>query len=132
MIMKKYLSVVFILLFAFGCKKGNNVKPTGLTGAWELRSDYGGFAGGTRTYPPGNGTILQFNADSTFISYYKFQLGDHGTYQVVKNGIALGQQKFDGLYYNHNTYGTEIQLKGDTLTLGLDFDDMIATEYVRR
>jgi len=130
--MKKYLPVIFILLLAYSCKKGNTVKPTGLTGTWELRSDYGGIAGGTRTYPPGNGTTLQFNADSTYIRYYQFQFGDKGTYQVVKNGIALGQQRFDGLYYNHSTYGTEIALKGDTLTLGIDYDDMIASMYVRQ
>jgi len=131
--MKKYSAILCLLLFALGCKKGDAIKKTtGLTGIWELRKDYGGIAGGTRVYAPGNGTTLQFNADSTFISYNKFKLDYSGTYQVVLNGLIIGQQKFDALHYNHSPQSTEIAIKGDTLTLGIDYDDMIASVYIRQ
>ena len=55
MIMKNYLPIVFSLLFALGCKKGNVIPKAGLTGKWELRIASGGISGATRNYAAGNG-----------------------------------------------------------------------------
>lgn len=105
---------------------------TGIMGTWELRAQFGGIAGISNHYPPGNNHQLQLNSDSTFIYYENLAIVNQGTFKVVKDGIVIGTQKFDGIYYNYSLYGNAVQLTKDTLKIGLDFDDGIESDYVRK
>jgi hypothetical protein len=132
--MKKILFLAVLAVSILACKKENK-KPVSSTivGTWELRVEYGGIAGITNHYAPGNGHKLQLNVDSTFKFYENSTISSQGTFSIIKNSIDLGvgAPKLDGIYYNHNTVGQPIQLKADTLTIGIDFDDQIASVYVR-
>ena len=101
-------------------------------GTWELRQEVGGIAGINKTYPAGNGNRFIFNADSTFKLYHQSALTDQGTFKIIKNGIDYGSIKFDGIFFNHNTYGEPVERMTDTLTIGADIDDGIAAIYVRQ
>jgi len=129
--MKRTLLVTCLLIVA-GCKKTQNPTPRDIVGKWELSLEVGGIAGMTTHYAPGNGNILQLNADNTYQTYKQDSLLYHGTYQIIKNSITVSSDKFDGIYYDHGTSGQVIQLQGDTLTIGIDYDDRIAVSYIRR
>ena len=129
--MNRILLVICLLFLFEGCKKSQNPIPTGIVGNWELSLEVGGIVGITH-YAPGNGNILQLNADNTYQRFSQGSLTNHGTYQIIKNSIKIGTNKFDGIYYDHSTTGGMIQLQGDTLTIGMDYDDGIATSYIRQ
>jgi hypothetical protein len=131
--MKKPLFIVLILLIVLGCKKEKKTLPTpGLFGTWELRHGYGGIAGISVAYPPGNGQKIQFNADSTFKMFQQLNITNQGTFSIVKNGITVGQSKFDAIYFDHNTAGQIIEIKSDTLSMWNDFPDAMTSVYVKQ
>ena|ERR1700743_151712 len=129
--MKKYFFILFVLLVALGCKK-DKVKPTatGIVGNWELRRQTGGFIPFT-DLAPGNGTALQFNADSTFLQYQTFKLTNQGVYSVVENTASMTRMKYYILYFNHKPYNV-MDLRGDTLIIGTSITDGIASTYIRQ
>ena len=51
------------------CEKGGTVAP-GFFGKYELRRQYGGLYYRDSTYKAGNGTVYQFNSDSTYKLVY--------------------------------------------------------------
>ena len=130
--MNRILLVICLVFLFEGCKKSQNPIPTGIVGKWELRLEVGGIAGMTTHFAPGNGNTLQLNADNTYQAFWPGSTVYHGTFQIIKNSITIGANKFDGIYYDHNVTGEVIQLKGDTLTIGMDYDDGIATSYIRQ
>jgi hypothetical protein len=128
--MKKYISILFILAAAAGCKKDTQTQvATGLTGKWELTQEVGGFAP-TKIYTPGTGNSLQFSADSTFVQYQNAKVVRQGSYSVVKNGITFAGTTFDALYVNHKLWDM-MQLKTDTLVIGSSAADGLEDTYVR-
>jgi hypothetical protein len=132
--MKKLVVIAILSVVVHsGCKKGQqNPKSTGLIATWELRSEIGGIAGTHNVYQPGTGNILQLNADSTFASYRQFKLVSEGGFGIIKSAVLMGQTKYDLIFFNNNMASGAIQLKGDTLIIGMDFDDGIASTYVRK
>jgi hypothetical protein len=134
--MKKIFILMVIGVFAFGCKKENKTpvpsNNTKITGNWELRLNYGGIAGITTHYSAGTGPQLQLNSDSTFLMRNQSTVTNHGTFSIVKQGITLGTTKYDAIYFNHSSNGEIIQLKPDTLTIGIDYDDGFASVYIRK
>jgi len=132
--MKRYLPLLLVLIMAISCKKDKNEQPvqasTGLAGKWELRRESGGLAA-DRIYAAGNGTTLQFNADSSFTQYTTFQLTNQGVYSVVEQTAGMPQFKFLVLYLNHNLYNG-IDLRPDTLIIGNTASDGIAYTYLRQ
>jgi len=130
--MKKILFIICLVIIIVGCKKSQNPTPQDIVGKWELTLEVGGIAGITNHYQPGNGNILQLNADNTYQTFTQGSLVYHGVYQIIKSSITIGANKFDGIYYDHNTTGEVIQLQGDTLTIGMDYDDGIAASYIRQ
>ena len=132
--MKKIFILILIGAFAFGCKKEKKTPAISsqITGNWELRLNYGGIAGTTTNYPAGTGPQLQLNTDSTFVMRNQSSITNQGTFSIVKNGITLGTTKYDAIYFNHSTNGDVIQLKSDTLTIGMDYDDGFASVYIRK
>jgi hypothetical protein len=130
MIMKKYLAIGLVLVFAAGCKKDQPIqKVTGLVGKWELRIEMGGF-GPNKTYPAGTGNTIQFNADSTFVQYQNFGIVRQGSYSLRIATDPTGRYSFDELYYNNKIWNS-VQLKPDTLIIGTSAFDGIADMYLR-
>jgi hypothetical protein len=127
-------SVFILLTIAFAsCKKADlPVGSTGYNGTFELRARYGGIAGINEKYAPGNKNIFQLDADNTYKIFVNGDLDTQGTFHIKKNADTLYNVIYDRIYYNDdNTYGTEIRLHGDTLTLGTDITDNIAADYKR-
>ncbi len=130
---KKILLATFLLIAAFGCKKEQNRTPgSGLTGTWELRQSAGGFTGTVTKYPAGNGRLLKLNSDSTYEQFTSFKSVAKGFFNVVKNGITLGNDKFDAIYFNGNPVQETLRLNADTLRIGLDYDDGVEAMYIRQ
>ncbi|MDB5157722.1 MAG: hypothetical protein JWR50_2429 [Mucilaginibacter sp.] len=73
-----FLATICILA---GCKK-TATPPGGIIGKWELRKSYGGFAYHDSTFLAGNGTIYQFNPDSSYRFYIKNKLTKQGTFHT--------------------------------------------------
>ncbi|TFF36901.1 hypothetical protein [Mucilaginibacter psychrotolerans] len=120
-----------IIVFA-SCKKADMpVTSTGYTGTFELRARHGGIAGINEKYEAGNKNILQLNADSTYRMFVKGAQTSAGRFRLKKNAYTYGNIVYDWIYYDADTYGTEVRLHGDTLTLGTDITDNIATDYKR-
>lgn len=130
--MKRFLYIIFLVAIIAACKKSQNPTPRDIVGKWELSLEVGGIAGTTTHYAAGNGNILQLNADNTYQAFWPGSLVYHGTFQIIKGSVMIGTNKFDGIYYDHNSSGQVIQLRGDTLTIGMDYDDGIATSYLRQ
>jgi len=129
--MKNLLLIIFALVIIAGCKKAEKVVlPRGIIGTWELRTIYGI---GVLNFPPGNGNTLQFNQDSTYISSQPPNANTNGVFHVVKNGITLGQTKYDELYYNNSKPGQIMELQNDTLALAppIQGADVGAAVFIR-
>jgi hypothetical protein len=106
---KFFLSVVFVGMLAWSCKKDSaNIQPkaatpTVLTGTWELRrNDFPQERGALLDYPPGNGNITIF-FDTTFINYYVgygpdsgINFVDSGTYYIKELPNSNPQLVIDG------------------------------------
>ena len=125
--MKKALLLIFAAATLFACKK-EHIVSKGYTGTFELRARYGGLAGISEKYDPGNGNIVQFNTDSTFKSYTGGKLTNQGAFSIRKGP----QTTTDRIYFNDDPqYGQDIVLNKDTLTIGTSVTDNIAVVYVR-
>jgi hypothetical protein len=129
--MKTLLALVFLIVFAEGCKKDSSGGIT-ITGTWELRMTSGTIAGVTKTYPPGNGSLVQFNTNSTYKFFTNNQQSSQGTYKIVKNGATIGGQVYDGLLYDDRNPADFVVLKADSLTIGDTFPDGVTSSYVRQ
>jgi hypothetical protein len=81
---------------------------------WELRELVGGIAG-IITYQPGNGNIVEFKSDNSFVRSQKGNVISSGTYKLQ---IKLEKDQYR-LIYQTDTYiqTQDITLKGDTLVL---------------
>src|SRR3569833_4648776 len=78
--MKRFVLIFLIAVVVSACKK-TNVTP-GLYGKWELRHRMGSIAGFDSTYAAGNGRILQYKPDSTYLQYNKGQLVTQGKFHI--------------------------------------------------
>jgi len=127
-------STLLLLLLAFtmsGCKK-DNTHPNTINGTWELRAWSGTIAGISKTYPPGNGSLIQFNADNTYKFFANFQESNHGIYKIVKNGINMGSRIYDALYYDNSASADFVVLNVDSLTIGNTYPDGVTSLYLRQ
>jgi hypothetical protein len=115
--MKNLLLTTFATtIILIGCKKAEKVVlPKGILGTWELRI-IDGIA--IINLAPGNGYLLQFNQDSTYINSQPLKTSSRGVFRIVKNAITVGQIKYDELFYDNSKSGQIIQLQHDTLGLG--------------
>ena len=130
---------IFLVILAFGslaaCKK-NKVTPTvNIVGKWELHRRYGGNINPPdTTFQAGNGTILQFNADSTYKSYNQGTLIGSGTFRILRNAYKMDGQVYDELYFINNTdYTMEfpdiVRMSGNMLTITPVIPDAATLEY---
>ncbi len=129
----KATSLIFLIAAVFciaSCKKGG-VAPSGITGKWELRRSYGGFAYHDSVYPAGSGNMYQFNSNGTYSSFTQGQLTAHGKFVFKKDGIQWSGTTFDEILFDGNTDGQLVTLKDTVLTFGTTITDGIATDYVK-
>jgi len=126
-----FAAALMISFCLASCKKGN-VKPTGLFGSWELRGQSGTIAGYIKTFPSGNGYILQFNSDSTYQYSHKDTIGGHGPFRIIKNNISFAGATYDGIYFNGSPSGDFIIQKTDSLTIGNTYADGVTSVYVKK
>ena len=136
--MKRIAFVLFVAVIAAGCGKDKIVKKTipatstALFAKWELWYQDGGLQPGV-SFAPGNGNIVQFNADSTYVFYQKGIITKQGTFHVQENSYSLGiNGKVDYIYYDHNATGEVLQLKKDTLIIGTNIADGLASIYLKK
>jgi len=125
------LAAAAIVFFAVSCKKGNEPLNTNLFGKWEARRVYGG-----NIYPPdstyavGNGNIMQFNTDSTYIHYINNKPSNQGAFHIRRNGFKINQAVYDEIYFDSDTsFKSLISLNNSTLTIKPLIPDIATTDY---
>src|SRR4051812_25934835 len=95
-----------------------------------IRRLYGGLYWRDTTYGLGNGTLYQFNSDSTFKYFVKGKLIDSGVFHIYKKAATLGgSERFDMILFNNDTYGEVFILAGTKFTIGTTVTDGIARDY---
>ncbi|HTK19508.1 MAG TPA: hypothetical protein VL442_08350 [Mucilaginibacter sp.] len=126
--MRTILLLTLLVICALACKKSEPIQP-GLFGKWEIHRRYGSIAGFDSTYKAGNGTVMQFNSDSTYKYYVKNKLSSTGTFHVQTIiGIASSSST---IYFNNNTSGEPLSYSGNKMTIGADYDDDVAADYIK-
>lgn len=131
--MKVFLSILFVALCFFGCKK-YNVTPPSITGLWELRNIINGSASSDSTYGAGNGNVYQFNSDNT---YAKFKndtvLITKGTFVIYPNSTTVDHESYNTITFDGNKATTQViqVANGNTLTLGLIYNGGTAYLYAK-
>ena len=107
------------------CKKGDGLSTT-VFGKWELRRTYGGgFVLYDSVYNPGNGTVYQFNRDSTYKHFTKNKLDAQGNFHLRK----VSSPTANVIYFDNNQYGDAFSLRRDTMTIGTTATDGVASDY---
>ena len=129
--MKTLILVLLAACCLAACKKSTTVSP-GVFGKWELRSKYGGLAGIDSTYKSGNGTIYQFNRDSTYSYYVNSKLKTTGVFHI-KAGDTHGVNAAFEIYFDNTIYGEPFALSDIRMTIGAGAPlyDGIAADYVK-
>lgn len=127
--MKKYFLLIVIIVAISGCKKNDVIITPGLFGKWEMRLKMGSIAGFDSTFKAGNGRILQFKSDSTYAQYSKNRLVNQGTFHIRPSDFPSPGSK--SISFDGSDYADVFILKGDSLQIGMDFDDGIETRYVK-
>jgi hypothetical protein len=125
LVMKKYLLIGIALIAIIACKKSNGSLSANLIGKWELSRRYGGnILPADTTYKPGNGNILQFNADGSYKQYANGGVIANGTFRVDKNDLYLNNNNYTG-----QSYYSVISISGGTLTVQPMMPDVGTTQY---
>jgi len=125
-IMRLTVFLIILICCSTACKK-SQVTP-GLFGKWELRREYGGFSYRDSVYKSGNGTIYQFNSDSTYRHFIKGKLSDQGTFHIPRLNNPSGNFIIE-IFFNNNQYGEPFNYTDTTITIGTAADDGIASDY---
>ena len=125
-IMKTTILFLATVCLLAGCKK-TATPPGGIIGKWELRKSYGGFAYHDSTFLAGNGTIYQFNPDSTYRFYVKNKLTKQGSFHTRTDHQDVSGTTHQILFSDGT--GQPFDLQGSRLTLGTTVTDGIAMDY---
>jgi len=128
--MKTFTLVAMMALCMLACTKPQPLSPY-LFGKWEVRKTYGGFIiPPDSTYKPGNGNVIQFNADSTYNHYTLAGLVSKGTFHIRTGAFKNGATTYDEIYFDSDTSARSlIILSGDMLTLKPMIPDISTTDY---
>lgn len=127
--MKRCFLLVAVVVAVSACKKNNVTITPGLFGKWEMRLKMGSIAGFDSTFKAGNGRILQFKSDSSYLQYSKNRIVNQGTFHIRPSDFPAPGSK--AISFDHSDYADVFILKGDSLQIGMDFDDGIETRYVK-
>ena len=130
----KQIALLILVTSMISCSKRTNdysdIKIK-LVDKWEIRKSVGGWAG-TIILQPGNGYILEFKSDSTYVHYNKDIVERSGSYDL-QSTTEKDQYKVT-FHQNGNgqQYENTISLKGDTLVFFPQCCDIpFTTTYVR-
>ena len=128
--MKTFLLIFIAACCLLSCKKSSI--SSGLVGKWELRRQYGGLAAYDSVYKAGNGTIFQFNRDSTYKAYNKGTLYSQGNFHIKIVGYNSTTSFYGAVLFDNVNLGTEaISLDDTKLTLGTTVTDGLAADYAK-
>jgi len=130
--MKAPVFVAVVMLFLISCKKKNEPMPdSGLFGKWEVRRVYNGnILPADSIYKPGNGNILQLNADSTYVRYIQHKFSSKGVFHTRINLMSALAMPNERLYFDNDTsFNYLVMLNGDLMTLKPLFPDIPTTDY---
>ena len=129
--MKAFLIIFAAVVAISSCEKGGTVTPSpGFFGKYELRRQYGGIYYRDSISKPGNGTIYQFNSDSTYKHFTKGKLDAQGVYHIkIYNNPAENTISNKQIFFDNTQYGEAFSIKGTTITIGTTITDNIASDY---
>jgi hypothetical protein len=125
--MKKYIFVLAGLAILTSCKKSANTPSPGLFGKWELRHRMGSILGFDSTFKAGNGQVLQFRSDSSYLQYNKGRLLTQGKFHI--GTIDYPQNNTPAIFFDNSNYSSVLILNGDKLQIGADYDDGVEADY---
>ena len=126
MIYKKIpLLNLLVIISLAACKKV--VVTPGLIGKWELRSKVGSIIGFDSVFTAGNGRVLEFKGDSTYLQYNKGQLLLQGKFHIAKT--AYPQINSLSITFDNSDFQQYLNLTGTTLQIGMDANDGVETHY---
>lgn len=128
--MRIFLFIICISGVIAGCTKAG-VAPANLIGTWELRHYSGTIAGVDKNIPAGNGTLLQFNDDSTYRHFTNFKADYDGHFRIVKNGVNWPDEKHDAIYFSEDLSPDFLIVTADSLIIGNTYPDGVTSLYVR-
>ena len=129
--MKSLLFILGVITAMAGCKD-TSVKPSNIIGTWELRHYSGTIAGVNKELPKGNGTLLKFNADSTYQHFSNFKVENNGRFKIVKNGIDWGNEKYDAIYLGESGDANIFSIRADSLVISNTYADGVTSVYMRK
>jgi hypothetical protein len=124
------LLAIALIILVCSCKKGEPINSN-LFGKWEMRRRYGGFIYPPDTsYAPGNGNIIQFNTDSTYMSYTDFKETSSGMFHIRKNADTIDHATYNIIYFaTDSTFRSIIIVDNGTLTLKPLIPDLSTIDY---
>lgn len=134
--MKKVLLIILVVSTFAACKKNKVTRPFVsdgmLIGKWELHSRTGGnIIPPDTTYQPGNGNILQFNADSSYKRYTNGTLSQSGIFHTrIYISASMTAIRRDKLYFdNDSTAYSLVFTNGGMLYITSFVPDVGETSY---
>ena len=129
--MKTILLMMIAVCLITSCKKSGSVNPE-FFGKWELSRTYGGYGGLDSTYAAGNGTVFQFNSDSTYKHFTKNKLDAQGAFHIkIYNNPTQNTIANKMIFFGNDTVGTPIYPTTAKLTIGTTAADGLASDYVK-
>ena len=128
----KQVALLILITSVISCSKRTNdysAMKMNIVDKWEIRESYGGW-GGTSIFQPGNGFIIEFKSDNSFVRYNKDTVVQAGSYDL-QSSTEKDQYKVT-FYTNGNEQHEDIiSLKGDTLVFLPQCCDIPGATYVR-
>jgi hypothetical protein len=121
---------VVVILLLFSCTKGEKSSSV-LFGKWEVRKAYGGNINPPdSTYVSGNGNIMQFNSDSTYIAYTNHKQSAQGVFHIYKNVFKTGSTFYDELSWGTDTaFRSVIIINNNFMTIKPLIPDLRTFDY---
>ena len=127
--MRQVVLFILLALCVMACQKDKPITP-GIFGKWELRRVYGGLLGFDSTYKAGNGTIYQFNSDSTYKHFTNKKQDAQGIFHIqINNNPTANSISTYTILFDNTTYGEPLTINGTSITIGTTVTDGIAMDY---
>ena len=117
--------ILLVIISLASCKKVA-VAP-GLIGKWELRSKFGSIIGFDSVFTAGNGRVIEFNGDSTYLQYNKGRLLQQGKYHIINTNYPGANSL--SITFDNSDYQQYLNLTGTSLEIGMDANDGVETHY---
>ena len=123
--MKNLLIILLAIISLVSCKKV--LVTPGLIGKWELRSKFGSIIGFDSVFTAGNGRVLEFRGDSTYLQYNKGRLLQQGKYHIINTNYPSANSL--SITFDNGDYQQYLNLTGTNLQIGMDANDGVESQY---